>query len=132
MMQKSWEENDKTYGYTPDSITDLEDKLGKYFLVGLVDDELIGFVIGKAHKKSKMCVFDKDQPYLEIEDIYIKPEKRNDDFGGILLEKLIDIAKEEGISNYYIYSSVKDLDSVQRFYKKHGFQNWSMTMFRKD
>jgi tRNA(Arg) A34 adenosine deaminase TadA/GNAT superfamily N-acetyltransferase len=131
-MQNAWMNNDPTYGYTPDSIMDLNKKLGEYFLVGIADDKIIGFIIGKVHQKSEYCVFDENTPYLEIEDLYIKPEMRNQDFGGILLDKLIDIAKENKVNNYYIYSSVKDQESVQRFYRKHGFQDWSMTMFRKD
>jgi ribosomal protein S18 acetylase RimI-like enzyme len=129
-LQKLWADEEITYGFVPADRNYLESKLGKYFLVAVLNEEIIGFVYGTAHKAQDMAVLKNGESYIEVDDIYISPNARSTGSGGLLLDEILNIAKENGIERSLIYSSTKDIDSIIKFYRKHEYKTWYIQMFK--
>jgi len=49
----------------------LKTKLGKYFFVAELNNEITGFAYGTVHKAENMTIFNNGQLYIEVDDIYI-------------------------------------------------------------
>ena len=129
-LQQQWAKEDITYGFVPAEKSYLETKLGKYFWVAECENEIIGFVYGTIHKSENMSVIDNNQLYIEIDDLYTFSGNRDKGIGTLLLDKILEVAKENGIDRSLIYSSTKDMDSIIRFYKKHDYKTWYIQMFK--
>lgn len=129
-LQQQWETEDIAYGFVPDDKSYLERKLGKYFYVAELNNRIIGFVFGTVHKSENMTIFNNGQLYIEVDDIYISQSFRDTNFGSLLLDKLLDAAKEDGVNKSLIYSSTKDMDSIIKFYKKHDYKTWYIQMYK--
>lgn len=127
-LQYQWHNEEITYGFIPADKNYLETRLGKYFLVAEVNNEIVGFCYGAIHSADNMAVINNGQLYIEIEDIYISLENRGTGIGSTLLNKILEVAKENGIERSLIYSSTKDLDNIIEFYKKHDYKTWYIQM----
>lgn len=104
--------------------------MGKYFLIAELNSEIIGFIYGTIHKAKDMAIIDNEQLYIEIDDIYTSLESRGKGVGSLLLNKILEIAKENGIERSLIYSSTKDIEGIINFYKKHDYKSWYIQMFK--
>lgn len=129
-LQQQWAAEEITHGFVPGDKSYLETKLGKYFFVAELNDELVGFVYGTIHKADNMAIMDNGQLYIEVDDIYVSSNSRGIGLGSILLDKILEVAKENGIERSLIYSSTKDMDSITKFYKKHDYKTWYVQMFK--
>lgn len=129
-LQQQWAKEDITYGFVAADKDYLESKLGKYFLVAELNKKIVGFVYGTVHKSQNMAVMDNGQLYIEIDDIYVCIDNRGFNIGTILLDKILEIAKENGVKRSLIYSSTKDMEGIIKFYKKHDYKTWCIQMFR--
>lgn len=123
-LQQQWSKEEITYGFIPADKSYLETKLGKYFLVAELDNEIVGFVYGTVNKAENMTVIENGELYIEIDDIYTTLNNRGSNIGTLLLDKILEVAKENGIERSLIYSSTKDMDSIIKFYKKHDYKTW--------
>ncbi|WP_180964145.1 GNAT family N-acetyltransferase [Haloimpatiens massiliensis] len=128
-LQQQWAKEEITYGFVAADKDYLESKLGKYFFVAELNKRIVGFVYGTVHKSQNMAVMDNGQFYIEIDDIYVSFENRGFNIGTILLDKILEIAKENGVKRSLIYSSTKDMESIIKFYKKHDYKTWCIQMF---
>lgn len=129
-LQQQWDREEITYGFVPADKNYLETKLGKYFYVAELNSEIIGFVYGTVHKAKDMAIIDNEQLYIEIDDIYTSLDSRGKGIGSLLLNKILEIAKENGIERSLIYSSTKDIESIINFYQKHDYKSWYIQMFK--
>jgi GNAT superfamily N-acetyltransferase len=77
-----------------------------------------------------MNIFSNGQAYIEVDDIYVIQKHRDSGLGTLLLDKMLDLAKENGVEKSLIYSSSKDFDSIVNFYKKHDYKTWYVQMYR--
>ena len=105
-------------------------RVGEYFLVAEHAGRLVGFVCGSAHVSEGNAVFSAGERYLEVDDLYVSPEMRDQGIGGGLLDELLAQARQEGIQRFLVYSSSRDTDAILRFYRKHDFETWYVRMFR--
>ena len=129
-LQQQWIKEDITFGFVPAEKSHLETKLGKYFFVAESNNEVLGFVYGTVHKSENMSVINTGQLYIEIDDIYISLNNRGAGIGTFLLDKILAVARENGIERSLIYSSTKDMDSIIKFYKKHDYKTWCIQMVK--
>lgn len=129
-LQQLWMAEDITYGYVPSDKNNLEKKLGKYFYVAELNNEIIGYVNGTVHIAQNMTIFSDGQTYIEVDDIYVIQKCRDLGLGTLLLDNLLDLAKANGIENSLIYSSTKDIDCIVNFYKKHDYKTWYVQMYK--
>jgi GNAT superfamily N-acetyltransferase len=129
-LQQQWKTEEITYGFTPADKNYLEGKLGKYFYIAELKNVIMGFVYGTIHTAENMTIFSNGQLYIEVDDIYVSHNCRNTGLGSLLLEKLLDTAKENGIERSLIYSSTKDIDGIIKFYRKHDYKTWYIQMYK--
>ena len=101
-----------------------------YFLVAENDGRIIGYVNGTVRLGQGVAVIPEQERYLEIENIYVKPEFRNRHIGGRLIERLLEIAEQNGIMRFLVATVSKDMDRVLNFYRSHGFKPWYVQMFK--
>lgn len=77
-----------------------------------------------------MVVFSDGEQYLEIEDLYVAPHQRRSEMGSRLLTATELKARARGINRLLVYSSTKDLDSIVKFYRRHGLRSWHVQMYK--
>ena len=129
-LQQQWFKEEITYGFNAADKSYLATKLGKYFFVAELDNEIVGFVYGTVNKAENMTVIENGELYIEIDDIYTTLNNRGSNIGTLLLDKILEVAKENGIVRSLIYSSTKDMDSIIKFYKKHDYKTWYIQMVK--
>lgn len=118
------------YGLVAEGPDELRQRLGDYCLVAEVDDALVGFVLGSEHTSLGLAVIPQGQRYLEIDDLYVVPAMRQRGIGGELLQAVEHRARTNGIEHFLLYSAVKDLDAIVKFYRCHGFNSWFIQMYK--
>ncbi|MBN2238272.1 MAG: GNAT family N-acetyltransferase [Dehalococcoidales bacterium] len=129
-MEVLWAEEDITWGQVAASPAELGKYLGPYFLVAEENGEITGFGCGSVKTSPGYAVMAEGETYLEVEEIYVTPESRDKGTGGLLLDRLIQAAGENGIQHFMVYSAAKDMESILRFYHGHGFRNWNVRLWR--
>ena len=128
-LQAEWAEENITYGQTPASAQEIAGKLGPFFYVALSDSRISGFVYGTERVSEGLAVIPKGERYLEIDELYVRPEFRNRGLGGTLMEALVRAARDRGIERFKAYSASKEFDRILAFYRRHGFRPWYAEMF---
>lgn len=128
-----WAQEDITYEFIAISreefIADLECFPG-YFLVAESDEGVVGYINGAVRPNQGVAVIPEQTTYLEIENIYVKPDFRNRRIGSQLVERLLNIAEQNGIQRLIVSTVSKEMDKVLRFYQSHGFKPWYVQMFK--
>jgi ribosomal protein S18 acetylase RimI-like enzyme len=131
-LEKLWKEEGVAYvwyGNREDLIRDFE-RFPKYFLLAESDACVVGYVNGSVRPNETVEVLPEQQTYLEVENIYVRPDFRDMRVGGDLLEKLLGVAKENGIERFVVSTVSKDIDGILRFYRRYGFKPWSLQLFK--
>lgn len=130
-LQVRWAADDSTYGFvadTPERITAL---LGRFYLVAEVDGRVVGFINGLEPPSQPCAVVPEGAKPFEIEGLYLEPAHRSRGIGSALVQRLLEVAQAHGFTHTLLYSSVKDLRPVMKFYEAHGFRTWYVQMFRE-
>jgi len=132
-LDKLWDEEGVayffTYGSRDDFIADFE-RFKDYFLVAESEGQIVGYINGSVLINEKVEVLPKQKTYLEVENIYVRPEFRNRHVGGNLLEQLLAIAEQKGIKRFVVNTITKDMDRILRFYRRYSFKPWSVDLFK--
>ena len=129
-LQLEWAEEGITYGQAPASAQEIAGKLGPFFYVALEGSRISGFVYGSERSSEGLAVIPKGERYLEIDELYVRPQSRNTGLGGTLLETLLRAARDRGIERFKVYSAAKEFDRIVAFYRRHGFRPWYVEMFQ--
>jgi ribosomal protein S18 acetylase RimI-like enzyme len=118
------------YGYVAATYDELLTKLGSYFLVASLDDQVVGYIYGSVHTSQGLAVIPADETYLEVGELYLLPAWREHGLGGLLLERLLAVSAAQGIKRYLVYSANKEIERVLRFYQRHGFKSWCVLLYQ--
>jgi ribosomal protein S18 acetylase RimI-like enzyme len=129
-MQIQWANENITYGFIPSSRDELVKKIGPFFLIAQINPTIVGFICASIHVSEGLAVLPKGQEYLEIDDIYVKPEFRKKGIGSRLMDSIIQTAQHNNIKRFMVYSATKDLDKILNFYRGHGFNSWYVQLFK--
>lgn len=133
-LDGQWGQEDIAYEFVVVSREELVAQLERfqpYFLVAECDGSLAGYINGSVRPGQEgPAVIPGRGPYLEIENLYVKPGFRNRQIGGKLMERLLEVAGKHGIQSFSLASDSRDMDKVLRFYRRYGFQPWYVRMFR--
>lgn len=103
-----------------------------YHLVAIAEGQIIGYINGIVKEGDIDRIFEKQEKYLMIENLYVKSENRNNKIGGMLPDQILQNARSNGIIKYVVATETKDMDSILRFYEKHGFKLFFVQLFRTD
>jgi ribosomal protein S18 acetylase RimI-like enzyme len=133
-LERQWEQEAIAYGdFNPmsrEAYVAILEHFPAYFLVAEHDGHLVGYIHASVQRDKPLEVLPAQEPYVEIEDIYVQPDFRGQDIGGALLEQIFAIARQEGIQRFVVGTTSKDTDRILRFYRDHGFTPWRMQFFR--
>ena len=133
-MERQWEQEDVAYGdFNPMSremVRAVLERFPAYFLVAEQNGHLIGYIHGIVQRTTPIEVIPAQEPYVEIENLYVQPEFRSRKVGGALLERLFAVAQAAGIQRFVVGTRSKETDKILEFYRSHGFTPWSIQFFR--
>jgi len=133
-LERQWEQEGIAYGdFNPlrrEAYVAILERFPAYFLVAEHDGQLVGYMHASADLDKRVEVIPAHEPYVEIEDLYVHPDFRNQDIGGQLLERLFEIAQHEGIQRFVVGTRSKETEQILRFYRSHGFTPSSIQFFR--
>jgi ribosomal protein S18 acetylase RimI-like enzyme len=133
-LERQWEQEDIAYGnfnlMSREDYVAILEHFPAYFLVAEHDGQLVGYIHASVQRDKPLEVLPSQEPYVEIEDIYVQPDFRGQDIGGALLERVFAIAQQEDIERFVVGTMSKDTDRILRFYRDHGFTPWRMQFFR--
>lgn len=133
-LEQQWEQEDIAYGdFNPMSREDylaILEHFPAYFLVAESAGQIVGYIHASVQRNNPVEVIPPDQPYVAIEDIYVRPDFRNQDIGGALLERVFVVAQQEGIERFTVGTLSKETDSILKFYRNHGFTPWRIQFFK--
>ena len=133
-LERQWEQEDIAYGdFNPmsrEAYVAILKRFPAYFLVAERDGRLVGYSHASVHHNNPVEVIPAQEPYVEIEDIYVQPDFRDQDIGGQLLEQVFSIAQQEGIQRFVVGTKSKESDKILRFYCRRGFTPWRIQFFK--
>ncbi len=95
------------------------------------NDKLIGYAICLPRENDGSSICLEHDKILEIDEIYLVPEARAKSTGSQLLKLIDNSAKAQGYTKIYVYSSVKDIDLLLKFYRGNGFSTWAVQLFKE-
>jgi ribosomal protein S18 acetylase RimI-like enzyme len=133
-LERQWGQEDIAYGdFNPmsrEAYVAILERFPAYFLVAESDGQLVGYIHASAEHEKRIEVIPETEAYVEIEDIYVQPDFRNQDIGGKLLERVFEVARAAGIQRFVVGTRSKETDKILRFYRSHGFTPWSIQFFQ--
>jgi GNAT superfamily N-acetyltransferase len=133
-LERQWEHENIAYGdFNPmshEAYIAILERFPAYFFVAESDGQIVAYIYGSIERNKPVGVIPEQEPYLEIGDIYVKRDFRNRDIGGELLERLFEVARQEGIQRCLVSTASKDTDKILRFYRSHGFTPWLIHLFK--
>ncbi len=132
-LDVQWAREDITHGFISsarEEFINWLDQARSYFLVADIDGCIVGYTNGSVHASKGLAVIPEGEQYLEIDNIYVKPEFRNKYVGGKLIDSLLQVAEHNGIKRFLVHSATKDIDRILSFYRSHGFETWYIQMFK--
>lgn len=135
-LERQWEQEDIAYGdFNPmsrEAYVVILERFPAYFLVAESDGQLVGYIHASVQRAKSIEVIPDQEPYVEIEDIYVRPDFRNQELGGELLEQVFEVARTANIQRFVVGTKSKEMDNILRFYRSHGFTPWSIQFFKED
>ena len=132
-LDRQWDEEGVAYVFTyasrEDFMVDFE-RFQQYFFVAESNGQIIGYINGSVRVNEKVEVLPQQETYLEIENIYVRPEYRDRHVGGDLIERLLATAEQNGIKRFIVSTVTKDMEWILRFYRRYGFRPWFVELFK--
>ncbi|MBD3922134.1 GNAT family N-acetyltransferase [Paenibacillus sp. PR3] len=127
-LSESWESENITYGLKANAIEDLESAE-----IWVADEEglIAGYLLGEVRNNKGLAVFEEtDEAYFEIEEIYVHPAHRSKGYGSALIQHVTELMNQRGITRMTVSTANKNWQKVMAFYQKHGFNSWTMTLYK--
>ena len=112
----------------------LAERMSEFFLVAEEGGHIIGFAVGQRREavnlKDEMGkdAFPNDSEYLEVQDLYVVPDRRGRGLGTKLMKALLDRARQRGLNRSMVYSANADYARIAHFYEKLGYRMWHIFM----
>jgi N-acetylglutamate synthase-like GNAT family acetyltransferase len=129
-LQKKWEVEDITFGYTHSEKIKIDNSINEYFIVLTIDKNVVGFISGKIKQANDLNIFCENEKYLDIEDLYIEKEYRGMGYGKHLVDAIMKKSNSNGIKRVLVYSATKDVERITKFYKCCGMSSWYVELFK--
>jgi GNAT superfamily N-acetyltransferase len=107
-------------------------KLDKRLLWVVEDNnKLVGYAICLPRANDGSSIYSESDKVLALDEIYLVPEARGKGIGSKFLQLIENYARTQGYTKLFIYSSVKEVDPLLKFYRDNGFKTWAVQMFKE-
>src|SRR5512138_1824063 len=87
-LERQWEQEEIAYGnFNPmgrEAYVAILERFPAYFLVAESAGQLVGYIHASVQRDHPVEIIPADQPYVIIEDIYVRPDFRSRDIEGAL------------------------------------------------
>lgn len=128
-MSEDWEKENSCHGYRKNEKSDIE---GNRIFLAYCGDTIVGYLFGYAEKsKESSSIMPDGTPCFEIEELYVRPEYRNQGIG----RKLFDYVENtvRGEVDYLILSTAtKNWKAILHFYLDELDMNfWNARLFKR-
>jgi ribosomal protein S18 acetylase RimI-like enzyme len=129
-LENNWISENITYGLVRSYEDEISKNANDYFYIALDGEKVIGYIICEIIKRNIYNIFPKDIDYLQVNDIYVLKEYRNEKIGEKLLKIIEEKAKSKGIGHILITTATKDAEIIRRFYERNGYKIWTQIFFK--
>lgn len=132
-LEENWEREGTIIGFEAGGIANFAsyvDSLDKSIWVAESSDEIVGYAAATVHETSELAVVPHEEPYVEIDDLYVSPEHRSRSIGSKLVDAVLDLARERGVHYATLFTSSSKVVDIMRFYENQGFEPWGIQFFR--
>ena len=129
-LSRDWEAEDSCRGYRANTHEDLT---GRRVFLAQEDGEILGYLFGlRETAEKKSAVMDAGTPYFEIEEIYVRPERRSQGIGRSLFAFAEETIRSEGLRFLMLSTATKNARAILHFYLDElGMTFWSARLFKK-
>lgn len=114
----------------------IQERLSEYSLVAQKGDEVVGLLIAQMRTSHDLLnelghdAFPNDSNYLEIQELFVRADKRGEGIGKALVTAVLARANANGLRRSMVYSGNEDYVRIARFYEQCGFKMWQIFMTR--
>lgn len=133
-LEQDWSLEDSVIGFEINGIESFSKyvaQVDKSIWVAESHDEVVGYVTVSIHRSSHLAVVPSDEPYVEIDDLYVSPEYRSESLGSKMVETVLDFARTQKIKYASVFSASSRVTDILRFYQNQGFEPWGIQFYRQ-
>ena len=128
-LSQEWAAEGITYGYSP---TGREAFAGYRCWVAEADGEVVGYAGGEVDTaRRNIEIQQAGERYFELEELYVCPACRGRGVGQLLLARVEEDARREGLAQLMLNAANRDHAPLLRFYLREGMTPHSFRMFIK-
>ena len=128
-LSQEWAAEGITYGYSP---TGREAFAGYRCWVAEADGEVVGYAGGEVDTARRNNEIQQaGERYFELEELYVCPACRGRGVGQLLLARVEEDARREGLAQLMLNAANRDHAPLLRFYLREGMTPHSFRMFKK-
>lgn len=127
---ESWEQENSCHGYRKNAEEDIK---GNRIFLALEDDKLVGYLFGYMDKgEKKNSIYEKDESFFEVEELYVKPELRSKGIGKQLFLYVEEVLKQEKVELILLSTATKNYKAILHFYLDElGMEFWNARLFKR-
>lgn len=130
VCSECWEQENSCHGYQKNTVEDIK---GNRIFLAVEDDKMVGYLFGYMDKgERKNSIYEKDEPFFEVEELYVKPELRSRGIGRQLFQYMEEILKQEKVELILLSTATKNYKAILHFYLDElGMEFWNARLFKK-
>ena len=128
-LSEDWEKEESCYGYRKNTLEDIKNNR---IFVAIEDNEIIGYLFGHKELADKeTAIYQTNEEYFELEELYVKPKYRNKGVGTKLFRYVEEVIKNE-VHLIMLGTATKNYRSILHFYiEELGMEFWSAALFKR-
>lgn len=126
-LYSEWMGKERFESYTEKELQDILQSDMNFMFLALNSES--GHMMGLA-LASERKVFRYKEPIIEIDELFVSKEYRNNGVASKLIQKIIDISKEKGIENILVASGFQ-WKNAHKLYEKLGFEKYEYKFKKK-
>lgn len=102
-------------------------------LVAEDDGQVVGVATGRIFTAGAEVgdVFTPGRRLLELQELFVTAGRRNQGLGGRLLDAMLAEGRRLGATGALLSTASRRPDDALTFYRRHGFEVWTISMFRE-
>lgn len=127
---ENWEQENSCHGYRKNTEEDIR---GNRIFLAMEDGQTVGYLFGYMDKgERKNSIYEKDEPFFEVEELYVKPELRSMGIGKKLFLYMEEVMKREKMELILLSTATKNYKAILHFYLDElGMEFWNARLFKR-